>query len=59
LRYVCGAVFPLFTVQMYKALGIGWATSLLGFVTVALLPIPWILYFKGEGIRRRSEYAPI
>ena len=40
LRYMCGAVFPLFTVQMYNTLCIGWGTSLLGFVTVALLPIP-------------------
>jgi MFS family permease len=58
LRYVCGAVFPLFTVQMYQRLGIGWATSLLGFVTVGLLPIPWILFWYGERIRARSEYAP-
>lgn len=58
LRYVFGAIFPLFTVQMYKALGIGWATSLLGFVTVALLPIPWVLFFYGPRIRARSFYAP-
>lgn len=58
LRYVLGAVFPLFTVQMYKRLGIDWATSLLGFVTVALLPIPWVLFKYGKAIRQRSEYAP-
>ena len=58
LRYVCGAVFPLFTLQMYRALGVGWATSLLGFVTVALLPIPWVLFWYGERIRARSAYAP-
>jgi MFS family permease len=58
LRYICGAVFPLFTVQMYKALGIGWATSLFGFVMVALLPIPWVLFFYGARIRERSFYAP-
>jgi hypothetical protein len=57
LRYVLGAAFPLFTVQMYKRLGIGWATSLLGFVTVALLPIPWMLYKFGPRIRARSTYA--
>ena len=57
LRYVLGGVFPLFTVQMYGKLGIDWATSLLGFVTVALLPIPWVLYKFGPKIRARSEYA--
>ena len=58
LRYVLGAVFPLFTVQMYKRLGIDWATSLLGFVTIALLPIPWVLFKFGPKIRQRSAYAP-
>jgi MFS family permease len=57
LRYVLGAAFPLFTIQMYGKLGIDWATSLLGFVTVALLPIPWVLYKFGPKIRARSEYA--
>lgn len=57
LRYVFGATFPLFTIQMYRSLGIGWATSLLGFVTVALLPIPWVLHRFGAKIRSRSEYA--
>jgi hypothetical protein len=56
LRYVFGAVFPLFTVQMYRRLGFQWASSLLGFVTVALLPVPWVLFFFGEKIRRRSGY---
>jgi hypothetical protein len=57
LRYVLGAVFPLFTIQMYGRLGIAWATSLLGFVTIALLPIPWVLYKFGPKIRARSELA--
>ena len=30
-RYLAAAVFPLFALQMYKALGVGWATSMLGF----------------------------
>ncbi|KIX00893.1 uncharacterized protein Z518_09958 [Rhinocladiella mackenziei CBS 650.93] len=57
LRYVIGAVFPLFTVQMYRGMGVGWATSLLGFVTIALLPIPWVLYKFGPKIRQRSAYT--
>lgn len=56
LRYTLGAVFPLFTLQMYRKLGIGWATSLLGFVTVCLLPIPWVLWKFGPRIRAKSAY---
>lgn len=57
LRYTFGAVFPLFTRQMYEALGVGWATSLLGFVTIALMPVPWILLKYGPYIRGKSKYA--
>ncbi|KAJ4384828.1 hypothetical protein N0V86_000431 [Didymella sp. IMI 355093] len=55
-RYTLGAVFPLFTVQMYSRLGIGWATSLLGFLSVLMLPIPWVFYRWGPQIRARSRY---
>lgn len=56
LRYTLGAVFPLFTLQMYRGMGIGWATSLLGFIAVALMPVPWVLFKYGSAIRRRSKY---
>jgi hypothetical protein len=59
LRYTLGAVFPLFTLQMYRGLGIGWATSLLGFVTVALMPVPWVLFKYGKEIRGRSSYETL
>ncbi|KHN95042.1 Major facilitator superfamily domain, general substrate transporter [Metarhizium album ARSEF 1941] len=55
-RYLLSAAFPLFALQMYKALGVGWATSVLGFVTVAMAPIPWGFWVLGERIRRRSKY---
>ncbi|KAJ5403498.1 hypothetical protein N7509_003369 [Penicillium cosmopolitanum] len=47
-RYGLAAAFPLFTIQMYTKLGIGWASSLLGFISVALLPVPWLFFFEGE-----------
>jgi hypothetical protein len=56
LRYTLGAVFPLFTLQMYRGMGIGWATSLLGFVAVALMPVPWVFFKYGSAIRKRSKY---
>ncbi|KAF4556110.1 Polyamine transporter-like protein 4 [Elsinoe fawcettii] len=59
LRYVMGAVFPLFVLQMYDALGTDWATSLLGFVAVGLVPVPWVLFFFGARVRRRSAYDTV
>ncbi|KAI3546453.1 major facilitator superfamily transporter [Colletotrichum abscissum] len=55
-RYTFAAAFPFFSLQMYQKLGIGWATSLLGFVSLALLPGPWIFFKFGKRIRQRSQY---
>lgn len=56
LRYSLGSVFPLFTFQMYETLGIAWATSLLGFIAVAMMPIPFVFFKYGPAIRARSGY---
>ncbi|KAJ8604999.1 hypothetical protein MRB53_041596 [Persea americana] len=55
-RYALSAAFPLFTLQMYKALGVGWATSLLAFCTLAMAPIPWLFFRYGSALRKRSKY---
>ncbi|KAH9231489.1 hypothetical protein K456DRAFT_1840674 [Colletotrichum gloeosporioides 23] len=55
-RYTLAAAFPFFSLQMYQSLGIGWATSLLGFVSLILLPGPWAFFKYGQNIRRRSKY---
>lgn len=55
-RYLLAGAFPLFTIQMYERLGIGWASSVLGFIAVALLPVPWVLYRFGKQIRSKSRY---
>jgi hypothetical protein len=57
VRYIMGASFPLFTVQMYDALGVKWATLLLAFVCLVMVPIPWIFYKYGPGIRKKSPYS--
>ena len=39
---------------MYAKLTPQWAGTLLGLVQVALIPIPFVFYKWGEGIRKRS-----
>ncbi|KAK0277036.1 hypothetical protein LTS00_014312 [Friedmanniomyces endolithicus] len=56
-RYGLGAAFPLFTFQMYQRLGIGWATSLLGFISVAMVGIPFVFFAFGPRIRAKSRYG--
>jgi hypothetical protein len=44
---------------MFVGLGVGWASSLLGFVSVLLVPVPWVLYRYGAKIRARSRYIAV
>lgn len=53
----CEAAFPLFGNQMYEKLGYQWATSLLAFLTVAMMPFPYIFFRYGKKIRAKSRYA--
>ncbi|KAH9909714.1 putative MFS multidrug transporter [Xylariomycetidae sp. FL2044] len=58
IRSTIGFAFPLFSAAMYERLGVAWATSLLGFLGVAMIPIPIIFYFYGPRIRALSRYTP-
>ncbi|GIZ40018.1 hypothetical protein CKM354_000337400 [Cercospora kikuchii] len=57
-RSAFGAVAPLFTKQMFDALGVGGAGSLIGGVALLLAPIPFLFWKHGERIRERSKFAP-
>ncbi|KAI9738449.1 MAG: hypothetical protein M1818_005346 [Claussenomyces sp. TS43310] len=57
VRNLVGAGFPLFSTQMYEKLGNEWASSLLAFLALVLVPIPWIIFYKGEALRLRSPWA--
>ncbi|KAI5448908.1 hypothetical protein NCC49_006024 [Naganishia albida] len=57
VRNIVGAAFPLFASQMFKKLGNQWALCLLAFLSCFLLPIPFLLYYKGKTIRAKSPYC--
>ncbi|KDQ08549.1 hypothetical protein BOTBODRAFT_48147 [Botryobasidium botryosum FD-172 SS1] len=57
VRSGMGAAMPLFIVQMFHGLGNGWAASLLAFVSIAMIPIPFLFYRFGSVIRARSKRA--
>ncbi|KAJ5727699.1 Major facilitator superfamily domain general substrate transporter [Penicillium malachiteum] len=42
LRSILAGCFPLFTDIMFRNLGVPWAASTLGFISVAMLPIPYL-----------------
>ncbi|KAK3683747.1 major facilitator superfamily domain-containing protein [Podospora appendiculata] len=58
LRSLAGAGFPLFSSYMFEGMGIQWASTLLGCVAAALVPIPVLFYLYGHKLRERSSFAP-
>ena len=54
MRSLLGAVLPLAGPSMYQSLGPHWAGSLLGFLQVAFIPIPFLFYLSGAKLRTKS-----
>lgn len=55
-RNLFGAFLPLASQPLFNALGFGWAGSLLGFIGLAMAPIPLVLLWKGRAIRAASPF---
>lgn len=57
-RSLGGFAFPLFAQYLYKALGYGWGNSTLAFIGIGVgLPAPFILWWYGEALRKKSTFA--
>lgn len=56
LRCILATFLPLAGPAMYDKLGIGWGTSLLGFIAMAFIPCPFFFYFYGERIRNSTLF---
>lgn len=57
VRCAFAAAFPLFGLQIYNRLGYQWASSLLAFLTVAMLPFPYLFFRHGKRLRKHSRFA--
>lgn len=55
-RSLLGALLPLAGRKMYASLGLGWGTSLLAFIAVAMMPVPVVFMKYGERIRQRNLF---
>ncbi|KAF4947193.1 hypothetical protein FSARC_14029 [Fusarium sarcochroum] len=56
-RSAGSAAAPLFTTQMFTALGVGGGGSLIGGVATLLAFIPFVFFWYGARIRKKSKYA--
>lgn len=55
-RNTFGAFLPLATPALYRNLGFQWASSLVGFIALALTIVPVILLVVGEKLRAKSPF---
>ena len=56
-RSIFGALLPLAAAPMYKSLGVAWASSLLGFLSLAMSIIPFAFIKYGDRIRENSKFC--
>lgn len=56
VRCVLAAVFPLFSEKMFVSLGFGWGSTLLAIISCMAIPVPIVLFWRGEQLRERFRF---
>ncbi|GAM85273.1 hypothetical protein ANO11243_032770 [Dothideomycetidae sp. 11243] len=56
VRSLLGAILPLAGRPLYKNLGLGWGNSVLGFIAVAMIPLPMLLLKYGGRLRTNPKF---
>jgi MFS family permease len=56
MRSIVAAFLPLAGPAMYERLGVGWGNSVLGFLSLAMVPIPAFIYKFGGRIRKKESF---
>ncbi|KAG7858263.1 hypothetical protein KL919_003521 [Ogataea angusta] len=58
LRSVFAASFPLFAKQLFVSLNVHWGASLIGFIALGMIPIPYLFFVFGKRIREKNVFIP-
>ncbi|KAJ5125672.1 hypothetical protein N7526_007849 [Penicillium atrosanguineum] len=53
VRCLFGAFLPLAGPSLYNSLGLGWGNSLLGFISLVMVPLIVFVYKSGQGLRKK------
>ena len=56
-RIICAAWLPLVIIQMIMGLQGKWAYSVFGFIAIAMIAVPIILFLWGPRLRARSRHS--
>lgn len=57
MRTFSGAFLTLAGPPLYESLGLGWGNSLLGFLCLLFLPVPFLFYRYGKWLRERFVFV--
>jgi MFS family permease len=57
MRTLAGAFLTLAGPPLYDSLGFGWGNSLLGFLCLLFLPVPFLFYRHGKWLRERFVFV--
>ncbi len=55
-RIALAGIIPLVVIQSFMRATPMWALGAFGFVVLALSPLPFIMFFLGQGMRQKSKY---
>lgn len=56
-RSLLGAVLPFAAAPLYGKLGVAWASSLLGFLSLGMCVVPFMFLWKGDKLRAGSRFC--
>jgi len=56
-RLICAGIVPIFILDMFGDLTGKWALGTFGFIAIAMLSFPFVIFFRGEKLRMGSRYS--
>lgn len=56
-RYVAAGGMTVVGIPFYKNMGTHWTLTILGAISALMVPVPFVFYYHGAGIRVKSAYA--
>jgi hypothetical protein len=56
VRSLVGAFLPLAGRPLYQSLGLGWGNSVLGFIALAMVPLPFVFIKYGARLRTHPRF---
>lgn len=57
IRYMASGGMVIVGIPFYENLGVAYTLTILGCITAALVPVPYLFYKYGHWIRSKSKYA--